>query len=134
MQLIRTPLHGVLDYLVGIALVAAPWIFQFADVEAAKWVAIGSGIALIALSLLTNYELGLVPVVPMHVHLALDALLGVFLIASPWIFGFADDGTNAWLPHVAVGIAELGVAALSRPWPEKPEAAERERRLVHRAA
>jgi hypothetical protein len=23
---------------------------------------------------------------------------------SPFVFGFSDEGTNAWLPHVIVGI------------------------------
>ncbi|MCW3008833.1 MAG: hypothetical protein JWP17_3459, partial [Solirubrobacterales bacterium] len=29
---------------------------------------------------------------------------GVVLAVSPFVFGFSDEGTNAWLPHVIVGI------------------------------
>ena len=26
---------------------------------------------------------------------------------SPWIFGFADDSANVWMPHLIVGIAAV---------------------------
>jgi hypothetical protein len=30
-----------------------------------------------------------------------------FLAASPWIFGFADESANVWVPHLVVGIAAV---------------------------
>jgi SPW repeat len=114
---ITTRTHGVLDYLIGIALIAAPWIFQFQDVSSAKWTAIIVGVAIIATSLMTNYELGLVRAIPMPMHLGADALAGIVLIASPWLFGFSDEGANAWVPHVLVGIGELGAAFITQRHP-----------------
>ena len=29
------------------------------------------------------------------------------LAASPWLFGFADESANVWLPHVIVGAAAI---------------------------
>ena len=26
---------------------------------------------------------------------------------SPWLFGFADESTNVWAPHVIVGVAAI---------------------------
>lgn len=72
-RVIPTRAHGALDYLVGLVLIAAPWIFQFNDVESAKWTAIGVGAAMIVSAAMTNYELGLVRLIPMHVHLVVDA-------------------------------------------------------------
>ena len=124
MSIIPTRIHGVVDYVVGIALIAAPWIFQFDDVSAAKWTAIGVGAAIIVYSLLTDYELGAMRVIPMPGHLLLDIGGGAFLALSPWIFGFSDDGTNVWLPHVVVGIADIGIAVFTcrrpgdRAWDE----------------
>jgi len=115
-------------------LIVAPWIFGFSDVDSAKWTAIGVGVAVLASSIMTNYEWGLVRVIPMHVHLIADAALGVFLAASPWILGFSDEGTNVWLPHLLVGLGEIGVAAMSNPWPQDAEARRREERVVHRTA
>jgi hypothetical protein len=112
-SIIPTRIHGIVDYVVGIVLIAAPWIFQFNDVSAAKWTAVGVGAAIIVYSLLTDYELGAVREIPMPAHLALDVVGGAFLALSPWLFGFHDEGTNAWLPHVVVGLADIGIAAIT---------------------
>ena len=29
------------------------------------------------------------------------------LALSPWLFGFADDGTQFWLPFVVIGVAAI---------------------------
>jgi hypothetical protein len=65
------------------------------------------GIGLIAYSLLTDYELGAWKVAPMAVHNLIDVIAGAVLALSPWLFGFADEGTNAWAPLVVVGLAAI---------------------------
>jgi hypothetical protein len=133
-RVIPTNVHGVLDYVVGIALIAAPWIFGFADNDAAMWSAIGAGVAVLATSVMTRYEWGLARVIPMPAHLGADMVVGAFLIASPWLFGFSDDGTNAWLPHVLVGIAEIGVALMTERVPRRRDLARDTREPLRRAA
>lgn len=107
MRFIPTKFHAPLDYIVGAALIAAPWIFQFSDHKAATVVPIVLGIGLIAYSLFTNYELGLWKVAPMAVHNLIDIAAGGLLAASPWIFGFADETANVWVPHLVVGLAAV---------------------------
>jgi hypothetical protein len=107
MRFIPTKLHAPLDYIVGVALIAAPWIFQFSDVTAATVVPVVLGIGLIAYSLFTDYELGVWKVAPMALHNLLDIAAGTLLAASPWIFGFADESANVWAPHVVVGLAAI---------------------------
>jgi hypothetical protein len=107
MRFIPTKFHAPLDYIVGVALIAAPWIFQFSDVTAASVVSIVLGIGLIVYSLFTNYELGVWKVAPMAVHNLIDVVAGLFLAASPWLFGFADESANVWVPHVVVGLAAV---------------------------
>jgi SPW repeat-containing protein len=107
MRFIPTKFHAPLDYIVGAALIAAPWIFQFSQHRAATIVPIVLGIGLIAYSLFTNYELGLWKVAPMAVHNLIDIAAGSLLAASPWIFGFADDPANVWVPHLVVGLAAI---------------------------
>ena len=116
MQLIPTRIHGIMDYLMGLVLIAAPWLFGFADEGPAMWVPVTLGAGVIAYSLVTDYELALARLLPMPVHLALDAAGGLLLAASPWIFGFSD---RVWIPHVAFGLLELGAAAMTRHQPDR---------------
>jgi uncharacterized membrane protein HdeD (DUF308 family) len=107
MRFIPTRFHAPLDYIVGAALIVAPWIFQFSEHTAATTVPIVLGIGLTAYSLFTNYELGAWKVAPMAVHNLIDIAAGTLLAASPWIFGFADETANVWAPHLVVGLAAI---------------------------
>ena len=117
MRFLPTRVHGFLDYIVGVALIAAPWIFQFSEYRAATVVPIVLGIGLILYSLLTDYELGLARVLPMAMHNLFDIVAGIFLAASPWIFGFADESANVWVPHVIVGIAVIVLGLVTEQYP-----------------
>ncbi len=117
-RFLPTKIHGVLDYLVGAALILAPNIFQFSSVGgAAVWIPRVLGVTLIAYSLLTRYEWGVLKVVPMPYHLVVDAAAAVFLAASPLIFGFVTASPNAWLPHIVVGVTVLIVVLVSKTQP-----------------
>jgi hypothetical protein len=106
MRFIPTKFHAPLDYIVGAALIAAPWILQYSEITAATTLSVVLGIGLIAYSLFTNYELGVWKVAPMAVHNLIDIVAGALLAVSPWLFGFADD-TNATVFLVAVGLAAI---------------------------
>ena len=116
MRFLSTRIHGVLDYLMGALLIASPWLLGFADApnEAAVWVPVALGAGALVYSLLTDYELGLVRKIPMPTHLALDAGAGVLLAASPWLFGFAEW---VWVPHLVLGLLEVGAALVTRKHP-----------------
>ena len=43
----------------------------------------------------------------MAVHNLIDIAAGALLAASPWLFGFADNSANVWVPHVVVGLAAI---------------------------
>ena len=114
MRFIPTRVHGVLDYVTGSALLAAPELFRLKDVRASALAPRVSGAVATAYSALTNYELGLVKVLPMRAHLALDAASGVLLAASPWLLGYRRHGTRYWLPHTLVGAMEVAVAMTTK--------------------
>ena len=107
MRFIPTKLHAPLDYIVGAVLIAGPWIFQYSDSGAATAISVVLGIGLIAYSLVTNYELGVWKVAPMAVHNLIDIVAGALLAVSPWLFGYADDGANVWVPFVVIGVAAI---------------------------
>ena len=114
MRFIPTKAHAPLDYIVGAALIAAPWIFRFSEHTAATVVPIVLGIGLIAYSLFTNYELGVWKVAPMAVHNLIDIAAGALLATSPWIFGFADETANVWVPHLVVGLAAVSLGLTTK--------------------
>ena len=111
---ISTKIHGYLDYIVALGLIAAPLILSQAPYGAETWVPVGLGIATIIYSLFTDYENGYFRKMSMRAHLGLDVMNGVFLAVSPWLFGFAD---HIWVPYVVVGLIEIMVPALTNPYP-----------------
>lgn len=118
MRFIDTKIHAVIDYLMGFLLIVAPWIFGFADGGAEQWVPVILGLGTIFYSLITDYEYGLLKVLSVKAHLMVDLIAGIFLAASPWIFGFADD---VYLPHLILGIAEIGASCFTKKHPSYPE-------------
>jgi hypothetical protein len=115
MKILSTKAHGILDYLVGALLIAAPWLFDFARNGAETWVPVILGVSTIIYSLLTDYELGAYRVLSMKTHLTLDMLGGALLAVSPWLFNFDD---HVYLPHLILGIFEIGAALMTERSPE----------------
>ena len=76
----------------------------------ALWLAGGEATAY---SLITDYELSLVRLLLMPVHLALDAMSSALLVSSPRLFGFAERGARYWLLHTLVGATGVLAASTS---------------------
>lgn len=110
MRLITTKTHAYLDYIVGIFLLVAPFILKLDPKmpEGILFFILGAG--LLFYSIITNYELGLFKIIPMKTHLLLDIASGIFLAASPWIFGFSD---RVYLPHLILGLFEISAGLLT---------------------
>jgi hypothetical protein len=129
MKIIPTRVHGILDYAVGLILLFAPNIFGFADVQGpAVWVPRVIAILALLQSLMTRYELGLVKVLPMRMHLAVDYVAGLLLAASPWLFRFYDPANQRlWTPHLIAGVAIFLVTLMTEKEPrartERPQTA-----------
>ena len=115
MRFVSTRTHGMIDYVAGIVIAASPWIFGFADGGTAQWIPVVIGLVLLASSLMTDYELGAVRVIPMPVHLGLDLLAGLLLAVSPWLFGFSG---YVWLPHLILGAFEIMASLITRTTPD----------------
>lgn len=107
--------HNVVDYAIGIVLIVSPFLFNFAHVSAAANLFMIGGISLIVYSLITNYHYSVAKFVPLGVHMAMDAILGVLFILGPALFGYRDmltGGQYAW--HVIMGLGAVGLVALTR--------------------
>lgn len=114
MRFIPTLVHGILDYPLSVLLIVLPWLGGFATGGPEMWVPIGAGVAMLGLSAFTAYEVGLVRAIPVSTHLVVDAVMGIFLAASPWLFRFAEI---VFLPHLILGLGELGAALTTETKP-----------------
>lgn len=92
--------HATGDYVIGGLLLMGPRLFGFSDDPWASMITHAFGAVLIGCNLFTNYELGLYRRISPTARLLTDAALGGLLIASPWIFGFADVTR---VPHLVIG-------------------------------
>lgn len=107
-------LHAASEPFLVALLIAAPFIFGFSDESAPTALSIIAGIVILIVSMSTRWKLSLVKVIPVEVHALLDLLMGAFLIASPFIFGFSDIGApTAFL--IAFGVLEI-LATIGTAW------------------
>jgi len=118
MKFIPTKIHGYLDYIIGLLMIAAPWLFGFHNGGIETSIFVVLGIAALVYSMLTRYELGVVKTIPMRAHLALDFVSGLLILVSPWLFGFSH---LVFKPHVLFGIIEIGAAIFTQTQPEPVE-------------
>lgn len=116
MRFVSTRTHGLIDYVAGLVIAGSPWLFRFAEGGAAQWVPVAVGLLLLGSSLMTDYELGAVRMIPMPVHLGLDAVAGLLLAVSPWLFGFS---ALVWLPHLLLGSMEIMASFITRTVPDE---------------
>ncbi|TWR30928.1 hypothetical protein FPZ43_00145 [Mucilaginibacter pallidiroseus] len=113
--IISTKTHAVLDYLAGALITFSPWIFGFAHLGGAPlFIPLLIGSMQLVMALFSQHQLGLFKAVPMQLHLTIDMLAGCVLIASPFIYGFAQ--LVVW-PHVLLGIFSLSAGLLTQNSP-----------------
>lgn len=104
-------LHGLLEYGIGVLLIASSSLFSFDSLPRAVGILLGAGI--VALAALSDLPTALMRRVPLGSHIVLDYALGVLLVASPFLFGFSDDA-GALAFFVVVGLGYLVLAAVTR--------------------
>jgi len=108
--MISVRIHACLDYAVGAGLFLLPMLLVPPDAITARWAMMLAGVATLVYSAATDYRWSLVRWIPFRMHLKLDVALGLFLLAGPWLLGFA--GAVFW-PHVIAGALVLTVTALT---------------------
>lgn len=111
MRPISPAVHGVLDY----TSVAALLVLSRGERLPAALRSLLRYSALFSLlySLLTRYRFGVVKVLPMRAHLALDLSSAAALLAGPEVLGVHEAGARRLLR--ALGIYETVVPLLTRP-------------------
>ena len=111
---ITRQMHGAADYLYAPLMFTAPEIAGFKTEDKAVTVCRAVGAGVLATTLFTRAEWGLVKVIPFKAHLALDVAVSLFSLAAPWLFGFANNA-KARNAFIAMGVMGATVTALSEP-------------------
>jgi hypothetical protein len=117
---ISTRAHGMIDYAYAATLIALPFALGWRG-RAAR-LSIGSGLATLGLSLLTRYEFGVMPVLPMKAHLAADAAESSMLMSAPRIL----QGSNTTAGRMLAALGALGGLVGSMTQTQPP------RQIAHR--
>ncbi|UOG74407.1 hypothetical protein MTX78_20090 [Hymenobacter tibetensis] len=86
MKILSPTAHGVVDVMFITFLAMAPIMFDLEPaVDTACFVMVGG---YLALTLLTDFKMGLIRLVPFPIHGWLDLLTGIALLAAPFLFHF----------------------------------------------
>jgi len=125
MRIVSPRVHGVLDYVFAALFLGAPLWLDFTS-PVAQFSSFAFGGAILLLSLMTRYPLGVLRVIPFPVHGGIEFVSALVLIALPWLgrFEAALPARNFFLATGAVlfGLwltTDYKAAEQSRPgtWP-----------------
>jgi hypothetical protein len=105
--------HAMIEPLMAVLFIAAPWIFGFSDSDTATTISVAVGVAMLLVGMSTKWRYSIVKLIPIRMHMMGDMGIAALLILSPFIFGFSDDG-GATRFMVIAGVLELGAALMTR--------------------
>jgi hypothetical protein len=103
-RFITKSVHSIIDYPVAVSLMALPFVLGLGMVNpVARWLSVGTGIAALLLTLLTDHQTGVLRVIPYSIHVMVDRLVGLTFLAAPFALGFTGlDAIYYWVNAAAV--------------------------------
>ena len=113
MKFVTKQIHAYLDYPVAIALIGLPFLLGLGSSNPLAFqLSLITGVAALILTILTDHQLGVFPVVPYKIHLTVDLLVGIVFVLAPFLFAFEGlDAYYYWLNGAAV----LFVVSMHKP-------------------
>jgi hypothetical protein len=109
MRVVPTIIHGIADYVVGAIVCGLPFYYGWTGTQRTTFVVLGAFV--IAYSLVTDYEAGLVRFLRIRFHLLLDAIFGLAMLFLPSLL---DLPAPERLPVYAIGVLALILAATTK--------------------
>src|SRR4051794_20307503 len=126
-------LHSLIEYIAGVALIAAPLLLDY-DSGAATAASIVLGVLVLFLVATTTSTMSLINQVPLSMHIVFDYVIAAVLIASPFLFSFSDESTPTAVFLAAGGLWLLMSVGTQHRHEDTPERGEPKRRRVRPAA
>ena len=112
-------LHGAFEYAAAALFIAAPFLFGF-ESEAATAVSIVVGLVVLVITASSDLPTGLTKTLPVTIHAVLDVVTAGFLIAAPFLFGFADE-TAPTAFMIVLGVVHLLLTIATRFLPSREQ-------------
>jgi hypothetical protein len=120
MRFITKKIHSYLDYPVAISLMVLPFLLGLGETNpVAFYLSVIVGIAALGLTVLTDHQTGLLPVISYRLHLLVDGAVAVLFLVAPFIFSF--EGLDAYFYWIN-GAAVILVVSLHKNEAQKPVA------------
>jgi hypothetical protein len=121
MRFVPKRLHGLLDFLTVGLFIVGPEVFRVKNSPPSVFPARAFGMTVLVLAPLTDYgpnseslELGGFRTVSMRTHLIVDAIGGITVGLSPWVFGSWRKGWNYWAPQLLLMSSETFFALTTK--------------------
>jgi hypothetical protein len=111
MKIIFIKVNGVLDYVTVLAFALIPSLFGLSGVP--MYLSYLLAAVHFLMSVLTNYPLSVLKVIPVKLHKIVESIVGPVLVIIPWVLGFAADLTARWV-FVGAGIVIIAVGLLTK--------------------
>lgn len=110
MKILSPRLHGYLDYLTVLIFLVAPTLVGLSGLPAMLAYTL-AGVHL-TMTLLTDFPMGAVKVVPMPLHGWVERVVGPTLVALPFLLGFSSD-MKAMAFYIAMGVTIIIVGLVT---------------------
>ncbi|MEO7979982.1 MAG: hypothetical protein ABI807_03675 [Sporichthyaceae bacterium] len=104
--------HGVVEYVAGVLLIVAPFLFAF-DSTAATAASVVVGLVVLAFTATSDLPTGLVRTISTGVHVTVDVVTAVLLVALPFVLAFTDERAPTAL-FIALGVVHLLMTIATR--------------------
>jgi hypothetical protein len=111
--------HAMLEPVIALVFIAAPWLFGFSEANDATTVSIVLGALVLITGLTTRWRMGAVKVLSLSAHRMMDTVVALVAIVSPFVLGFSDNGAATRF-LIIMGVLELGATLMTR-WNENDE-------------
>ena len=116
MKIIPRFFHGILDYMSGLLLLAAPNLFGFAGLGGATvWIPRIIGVMILLQALMTDYELGIMKLIPMRMHLTADYVIGGVLLVAPFISAMSARSIRATVLMLVMALVAFAAPPMTQP-------------------
>lgn len=99
--------HSVMDYVDGLTTLTGYFMPQNDEDDAACWASLALGASVIGTSLMTDYRLSAMKLIPIRAHETADYLWGASAIALPFLLGYWKSSPRVAMTHIAVGAGAL---------------------------